>query len=403
MKRKEFVLGLSGSLIPASLMSSLGSCTGNRKNKTSLKSSESGNNKRYPLAITMWDFSWLERRWPGAGYEDWDKVLDELVFRGYDAVRIDAYPHLIAADPEKEWLLDPHWDNMLWGSPAINKVQVQPNLNIFISKCKERNVRVALSTWWREDRDRLANKIKTTKDLADVWIKTLDSIDKDGLLDQIEFVDLSNEFPIDVWTPFLENEIKRQSETGQKWMRESIEFVREKYPDLDYTFSFTSEYEDCLNEDVSFLDVLELHCWIVHWTDFYKKIGYEYTPWGNESYNNLVQNGEKEYYKNRDKYRQSLSDGINLLATWSIESGKPVGTTECWGPVDYKDWPLLDWAWVKDICDFGTREAAKTGRWKWIATSNFCGPQFVGMWRDVSWHQKLTRIIKESRIDKDLL
>lgn len=23
-------------------------------------------------AITMWDFSWLERRWPGAGYEDWD-------------------------------------------------------------------------------------------------------------------------------------------------------------------------------------------------------------------------------------------------------------------------------------------------------------------------------------------
>ncbi|MBN1791595.1 MAG: cellulase, partial [Bacteroidales bacterium] len=24
-----------------------------------------------PRAITMWDFSWLERRWPGAGYEDW--------------------------------------------------------------------------------------------------------------------------------------------------------------------------------------------------------------------------------------------------------------------------------------------------------------------------------------------
>ena len=21
-------------------------------------------------AVTMWDFSWLERRWPGAGYED---------------------------------------------------------------------------------------------------------------------------------------------------------------------------------------------------------------------------------------------------------------------------------------------------------------------------------------------
>ena len=32
----------------------------------------------YPYAIAMWDFSWIERRWPGAGYEDWDRALDEL-------------------------------------------------------------------------------------------------------------------------------------------------------------------------------------------------------------------------------------------------------------------------------------------------------------------------------------
>ena len=47
-------------------------------------------NIQRPLAITMWDFSWLERRWPGAGYEDWDLALDGLALRGYDAVRIDA-------------------------------------------------------------------------------------------------------------------------------------------------------------------------------------------------------------------------------------------------------------------------------------------------------------------------
>jgi len=54
-----------------------------------------------PLAITMWDFSWLERRWPGAGYEDTALALDELKARGYDAVRIDAYPHLIEAGAGK--------------------------------------------------------------------------------------------------------------------------------------------------------------------------------------------------------------------------------------------------------------------------------------------------------------
>src|ERR1700679_2759326 len=46
-----------------------------------------------PRAITMWEFSWIERRWPGAGFEDWDAVLDGLQLRGYDAVRIDPFPH----------------------------------------------------------------------------------------------------------------------------------------------------------------------------------------------------------------------------------------------------------------------------------------------------------------------
>jgi hypothetical protein len=32
-----------------------------------------------PLAFSMWDFSWLERRWTGAGYEDWDTALDQLM------------------------------------------------------------------------------------------------------------------------------------------------------------------------------------------------------------------------------------------------------------------------------------------------------------------------------------
>jgi sugar-binding cellulase-like protein len=53
------------------------------------------------FAIAMWDFSWAERRWPGAGYEDWDQALGELKERGYDAVRIDAYPHLVSAEPTR--------------------------------------------------------------------------------------------------------------------------------------------------------------------------------------------------------------------------------------------------------------------------------------------------------------
>lgn len=53
-------------------------------------------------------------------------------------------------------------------------------------------------------------------------------------------------------------------------------------------------------------------------------------------------------------------------------------------------------------CEFGTLEAAKKGRWKYIGTSNFCGPLFAGMWRKVEWHKQLTGRIKASRLDPGL-
>jgi hypothetical protein len=162
----------------------------------------------------MWDFSWLERRWPGAGYEDWHRALGELVERGYDAVRIDAYPHLIAANSGATWELIPAWSTQDWGSPPRT-----------VCRCS-----------------------------------------------------------------------------------------------------------------------------------------------------------------------------IEMCAEWSPTTDKPLITTECWGLVDYKDWPLLEWDWIKDLCELGVRTAAKTGRWVAIATSNFAGPQFRGMWRDAEWHRKITSLIHSSPI-----
>lgn len=409
MKRRQFISDSGKALVALSATAALNYSASSRiplYNKPSGKSaycSADISHPGYPMAITMWDFSWIERRWSGAGYEDWDQCLDELVDRGYNCIRIDAFPHLISADPGREWWLDPHWDNMAWGSPALNKIRLQPELNNFIRKCAERNIRIALSTWWREDKERHAEKIRNPADLANVWIKTLDTIEKDGLLQWIEFVDLNNEFPIKVWTPYLPDEFIRNSPEGWRWMSESIALIREKYPMLKYTFSFTTEYETWETEDVSCLDLLELHIWMVQVTDFYKKTGYTYTPWGNESFNNLALNGEKEYLINKDFYLDQLSKHISKRADWSRKSGLPIGTTECWGIIDYKDYPLLNWDWVMELCMHGTQEAIKQGRWKYIGTSNFCGPQFAGMWREVQWHKNLTDSIKNGKLESDLM
>lgn len=354
-------------------------------------------NEKETYAITMWDFSWLERRWPGAGYEEWDKVLDELIERGYNAVRIEAYPNLVWIDPEKKWELMPVWNQQVWGSPGNNCIQVQPNLNIFIRKCVDRGIKVALSTWFRQDIDHSYEKVKTPVDLAMMWKETLDTIDED-LMEHILWVDLCNEMPIKLYTPFLPKDIDRNRsyEPLQKWMKESIEELKKYYPDILYTFS-SAQLEDWEKEDVSYMDFIEPHIWMSS-GEFYEKVGYHYELFDPIGYDNVQKYAQKIYHENPEYWKKNLADKIKSVVEFSKKTNKLMMTTECWAITDYKDWPLLSWDWVKEVCEYGTIEAVKSGRWFAISTSNFCGPQFIGMWRDIQWHKRLTDIIKSGKI-----
>jgi hypothetical protein len=370
-------------------------------------------NRNYerPLAITMWDFSWLERRWPGAGYEDWGLALDELVERGYDSVRIDAYPHLVSAAPHATWELVPAWNQTSWGAQSRTWVTVLPDLLDFIAAAHARGVRVALSSWYREDATNAQMSIRTPHDQARIWIDTLGHIESAGLLDAIVFVDLCNEFPGNPWSSYLyenweSDEMASRTEPRiREWMNESIRELRASFPSLDYTYSFSREYDNWHDQDVSEYDLLEPHVWMSHpeTSDFHDLIGYHFERFDPRGFDNIVLNAKSEYFANRAKYDSALFAEIDLVADWSRSTGLGLITTECWALVDYKDWPGLDWAWIKDLTELGLTRAAATGRWIGMATSNFCGPQFVGMWRDVEWHQRLTSLIKNSPIDHDIV
>ena len=160
----------------------------------------------HPLAITMWDFSWIERRWDGAGFEDWNAALDDVKERGYDAVRIDAFPHLLSQAPEKEWLLLPVWYSNDWGSPYKVRVRLFPALIDFLKACRARRINVALSSWFREDADNVRMALSTPQAMAKCWIDTLRLIANAGLMDTILYVDLCNEFPGDFWAPYFRND-----------------------------------------------------------------------------------------------------------------------------------------------------------------------------------------------------
>lgn len=365
----------------------------------------------HPRAITMWDFSWLERRWPGAGFEDWDVALDELTERGYNAVRIEAYPHLVGVNPTKEWVLDEVWNQQDWGSPDRIKVQVQPALNEFIRKCGERDIRVGLSSWYRTDTTHQEMTITTPEIMAQRWINTLKTIDDAGLLDNILYVDLCNEWPGNIWAPFF-NALYPKVYWGQwdapesmEWMQKAIALVRDAYPDLPLVFSTDSQDLWRFDNDLSYFDLVEHHIWMANQKqgEFLKAIDYKNGRFDPQAYKNVQANAERVYREKPDYWNNLLLNQINETAAVAKRIGKPLITTECWGIIDYKDWPMLNWDWVKDLCEMGVKEAAATGQWVGIATSNFCAPQFVGMWRDVEWHRRLTTLIKSSSINPELL
>ena len=360
-----------------------------------------------PLAIAMWDFSWLERRYPGGGYNDWDTALDELAERGYNAVRIDAYPHLVARDPEREWTLPPAFDACDWGAPTRTTVRVEPALTEFIRKCAEKDIEVALSTWFRKDSETDARMgIRTPDDLAHVWIETLERVEDAGLLDAITYVDLNNEFPGQRWAPHFnrpgdQHPVDRASPASKRWIRESIETVRESYPDQDYCMSEIPDLDRWETLPVENQDFIEAHIWLMTCGEFYDWELFDDID-SEEHFGWLVETAEERYRSDPERWQSVLGEAIQSAAEWSREAGVPVGTTECWSIINYRDHPQLDWDWVKEVCAFGTREAADTGRWAAISTSNFCGPQFSGMWDDVEWHRDLTDTIKSAEIERNL-
>jgi len=404
MNRKTFLQGVACAALSGLPVSSL---TAGEQSQPKADRGVADRAKR-PRAISMWEFSWIERRWDGAGYEDWDRALDELLERGYNAVRIDPFPHLLATDAHKTWMLLPEWNTQMWGSPDVNRIVLLPALFEFIGKCRARGIVVGLSTWYRQDEDNTRMTISGPEVMATQWVKTLEMIKDAGLLDSILYTDLCNEWPGDAWAPFM----KPHLEFGEwdhpaslKFMHSAIALVREHFPKMPLFFSCSSSrVENYLEQDLTDFDLLDPHVWMTQENDgeFYKLVGYAYERFDPKGYTNLSLKAEPTYQSRPPYWQDLLKSKIDRLAAVSSKLGKPLVTTECWAIVDYKDWPLLKWDWVKDLCALGAQRAATSGQWLTIASSNFCGPQFVGMWRDKAWHLNVTRAIKSATINPAL-
>ncbi len=391
-------------------------------------SSASGFNPEAKYAVTMWEFSWLVRRTGDeAEYADWDKVLDELAERGYNCIRLDAFPHLVAKGPDgqivEQFTILPRPDGFMWGNHKPVQVEPRSALVEFIGKAADRGIYVGLSSWYNLDILNRVQMIQSPKDYARIWLATLDLLSEAGLHDRIVWVDICNEFPVSRWAPGPYTDIFKSKRVGDLWMAlklsrkwdegvkqriknyfdGAITPLREKYPDLKYTFSFQALGSRQIQEiDVSTFDVAEVHIWVSDYMKWMLRTGQVLMHIGFPRYpRNLKIHAKRMtnlYPQHREEYIRMLEARIDFWAEWGKKNNIPLFTTEAWGPINYSDIAPggtgAEWDWVKDIAEHGVRMAAERG-WQGICTSNFCQPHFEGMWADVGWHKRMTdRILR---------
>ncbi len=369
------------------------------------------------LAITMWDFSWLVRREPPEDeYKDWDKILDELAERGYNCVRIDAFPHLIAPNQkgkrQEEFVILPQPKSFPWGNHKPVKVRPAQSLITFIQKCKERGIKVGLSSWFNDDTTHRRNEIKTPKDYARIWKAVLELIEQSGLLDNIAWVDLCNEFPLSVWAPEAFKEITRatklpplpgfytarQKQYLAEFFKEAIFPLKRRWQEIKFCFSFCgSELNDLFKINLSSFNLIEAHIWLAQSISF-NLLTLHYLTLINFSPGYQLEKifAPPAWRSFKSYWENWLEKRMKAWAQLAQKNKLELFTTEGWGPINYRDFKPAqkskEWGWVKEVCAFAVERAVELG-WKGICTSNFTAPQFPGIWQDIKWHQKLTKII----------
>jgi hypothetical protein len=400
----------------------------------------------------MWDSSWLRRRHRGGGFEDWDKALAELVDRGYNAVRLDVFPHLIAPSPTGEIVevfkdvpnqYPQFYGFGMWGNPWTHYIRPREALVEFMGKCRDHGVKVGLSTWFKPTDDRRNEQIEGLDEFVRVWNQTLEFIDDHGLMDTVIYLDVLNEYPQGNCFHWMHKMLAtmtqpapptdrpgrlNEKQTAFFWtfMNDAIDALRKNWPTLSMATSFTYKHLQgpCWGVDLSNMDFLDVHVWITQnpeysqGTRYGETVGKHGNPhylWTTEHTGGYGPTSQKlipqdyhydEVYeamltKWRDRkaeWTQWYTDVIDWIVSQARTYNVPhLGQTEGWGPVNWTEHPLLEWDIHREAAEICATLCAERG-YLFNCSANFCHPHFLGFWENPAWHRRLTETIRSARL-----
>ncbi len=376
------------------------------------------------LTIAMWDYSWLNKHYPGGEYENYDKVCDELVERGFNTVRIDAFPLVIGKLEDKGQMVTIAGDPLRnWGaSDKDRKHAVVSELTEFMKVCKKKNISVILSSWGKGAAEfpDIRKDFTRREYFWKAWEKVLELLKENDLLSHVVYVDFDQEFPYfspvapelnrlgQVKSKELRSAPEAMEAAGSvrnsfrklKWNDAQMKFVRNymnstlthfqwKYPELRFTFSLTSFWEEVRAMNLKTFDVLELHFWMTQSERFSSRSGFGglKKDRGEHNYKDYMDRINKTMHSVRPMLMKDMHNRLKWAKEWSEEIAAPLVTTEAWGPWWHMDHKDLTWKWLYDWCEEGMQLSSDYGFWG-TTPWNFSHPYWDN-WENVEWYQKV--------------
>jgi hypothetical protein len=379
-----------------------------------------------PLAIAMWDYSWILRHHRYGEFENWDKVLGELAERGYNAIRMDAMPQFVVANSsgkiEHEFRnVKDGWKPSLWGNDYTMSFNPREALLEFLPKCEKYGIKVGLATWFMRHGTNRKAIFMEEGGLLRAWDETLHFLKSNKLLGNVIYIDLLNEYPNWHGYDWFKNEMNLRSDVKQfkldnpdanlpdanalksngnllkqrfynDFINSTIRTLKAKYPELRFFASLDSGM--ALDKiDLSNFEALDYHVWFAHSG---KVPGLSDISSRNQTidFRKVYANLLNYWEENKESQIKWMESRIADIAHTAAKNNLACGNTEGWGPIFWFDHPELDWKWVKESADICVDLALKHDNYKFICTSNFTHPQFKGIWEDVEWHKQITTRIK---------
>lgn len=351
------------------------------------------------LALASWDHAWLTRNDARQGpYRQLAQCLDALVERGYNALAIDAFPHLVASRADGVVI-----DRFQVRPAQRATVQVMPRRSLLelTRLAHQRGLRLWLGSAFLEDAEARRSFVRRPGDFVDIWSQTLNLLKHEGLLEAVVAVDFCRHFPLPpaaygasraIFGSHPRNLLgprvfwsRGAEQRTEEYLLEVPRKLRALFPEIAFGVSANVFSSRALRRlDTSELDFFDQHLWLDDDPMFALASG-RLLKRASATLHRQV--AALAWRSRRDLWQRHLSEQIRQHHDFArVRRLQPVLGA---GYIRLKD---ENHAWLREISEFVVETASECGV-PVLCPAVQARPHGGPLWQDISWQRSLNALI----------